>query len=90
MKGESLTEDNKIKFKRECTEEQENLKNKFNYFNKLFNFNFGQITVHRLRIECECVAVQNAGKCIKFLPEKQQSWPSHLGRLGNGLFLSRP
>lgn len=80
----------KIKMKTECIEEQDKLRIKFNYFNNIFQINFGQMTVHRLRIECECVALQNMGKCAKFLSGSQQSWPMHLGNFGNGIFPSRP
>lgn len=83
-----MNEELKISFKRECTEEQKKLK--INYFDKIFQLHFGQITVHRLRIECECTPIKNMDKCAKFLPGIQQNWPSHLGRFGNGVSASHP
>lgn len=87
---EAVPEDKKINFKRECIEEQDKLKMKFKFFNKLSLMNFGQITVHRLKIECECTKVKDHEVCAKFLPKDKQRWPSFLGHFGNGVFLSRP
>lgn len=83
-----MNEELKINLERECTAEQKKLK--FNDFDKIFQLHFGQITVHKLRIECECTPLKNMKKCAKFLPGNQQIWPSDLGRFGNGISPKRP
>ncbi|XP_072398670.1 uncharacterized protein [Diabrotica undecimpunctata] len=76
-------------FEGECSEEQANLKNEFSFFNQLNQLRFGQMTVYRLRVECECVNKRKNETCANFLPKNKQSWPSYLGKLGDGVFLKR-
>lgn len=76
-------------FSGECTEEQTNLKNEFSYFKQLPHLRLGQMTVYRLRVECECVNQKLNETCAKFLPKNKQSWPTYLGVLGDGVFLKR-
>ncbi|CAG9855817.1 unnamed protein product [Phyllotreta striolata] len=73
-------------FRSECLEEQTSLSSEFDFFNRLNRLKLGQMTVYRLRIECDCV---NKKRCAKFLPKSQQSWPSYLGKAGDGVFLTR-
>lgn len=79
----------KALYKRECLAEQTNLKNDISYFNHLFQLRLGQMTVYRLRIECECSDVNRNQNCVKFLPSISQSWPSYLGKNGDGVFFVR-
>ncbi|XP_044747625.1 uncharacterized protein LOC123308894 [Coccinella septempunctata] len=76
-------------FFNECVLEQSNFKGDFPYFNDIYKLNLGQMTVYRLRIECQCNLVKRNEKCAKFLPESDQSWPSYLGRRGDGTFFVR-
>ncbi|KAJ8945336.1 hypothetical protein NQ318_009731 [Aromia moschata] len=83
------TTSKKALFKRECLAEQTNIKNDFNYFNQLYQLRLGQMTVYRLKIECDCIAVDKSERCAKFLPKDEQSWPSYLGKYGDGIFFTR-
>lgn len=81
--------DQRALYKRECLAEQTNLKNDVAYFRQLFQLRLGQMTVYRLRIECECSSISRNERCVKFLPKSDQSWPSYLGRNGDGVFFIR-
>ncbi|CAH1113366.1 unnamed protein product [Psylliodes chrysocephalus] len=76
-------------FEGECLEEQANLKNEFSFFNQLNRLRLGQMTLYRLRIQCDCVNKKQNESCAKFLPKEKQSWPSYLGRLGDGVFFKK-
>ncbi|KAJ8922345.1 hypothetical protein NQ315_004288 [Exocentrus adspersus] len=76
-------------FKEECLAEQGRLKKDFPYFNQLYQLRLGQMTVYRLRIECECFPTNRSDRCVKFLSKNRQSWPSYLGRSGDGVYSNR-
>ncbi|XP_018568780.1 uncharacterized protein LOC108909041 [Anoplophora glabripennis] len=85
----TMEKDQRASYKRECLAEQANLKNDVAYFQQLFQLRLGQMTVYRLRIECECLSVNTNERCVKFLPKSDQSYPSYLGRNGDGVFFVR-
>ncbi|XP_022902074.2 uncharacterized protein [Onthophagus taurus] len=83
-------------FKKECIEERfKNQKptdrtdqdNNFSYYNQVAHLNLGQMTVYRIKIECRCQARRRSNEmCPRFLDKEKQSWPSFLGRKGDGYF----
>ncbi|CAH1119834.1 unnamed protein product [Phaedon cochleariae] len=76
-------------FQQECLDEQAQLKIDFSFFDRLSQLRLGQMTVYRLRLECECEGNSSSERCAKFLPREGQSWPGYLGRFGDGVFLNR-
>ncbi|XP_050299477.1 uncharacterized protein LOC126738245 [Anthonomus grandis grandis] len=84
-----LTHDQKVLYEKQCQEEQDNLRGDFIYFNQLASLRFGQMTVYRIRIQCDCDSTFDKKikeKCAKFLPKRLQTWPQYLGRNGDGIF----
>ncbi|KAL3284774.1 hypothetical protein HHI36_018917 [Cryptolaemus montrouzieri] len=73
-------------FLKECVMEQSNFKRQFPYFNDIYKMNLGQMTVYRLKIVCQCNLTKENERCAKFSPSSKQTWPSHLGRNGDGVF----
>lgn len=73
----------------ECRNEQENLKQQFSEFNRIFHLSLGQMTVYRVKIECMCDVKKADERCAKFLPQDKQSWSMYLGKLGDGVFRTR-
>ncbi|XP_048525388.1 uncharacterized protein LOC109537293 [Dendroctonus ponderosae] len=73
----------------ECKSQQDNMRRTFGYFNQLGQVKLGQLTVYRVRVQCECDNSLKKGankKCVGFLPKHLQAWPEYLGRKGDGVF----
>ena len=50
---------------------------------------FGNLTVYRFRLKCECSKIENSQVCSDFLPMEKQAWGGYLGTLGNSYFVPR-
>ncbi|XP_067007692.2 uncharacterized protein [Anabrus simplex] len=51
--------------------------------------NMGQMTVYRVKLNCQCQNLVTTEKCSVVLPFNQQSWPTGTGIGGNGYFKAR-
>ncbi|XP_060520035.1 uncharacterized protein LOC132698145 isoform X2 [Cylas formicarius] len=82
---------NALDQKKICLEEQTTLKDSFKYWNELSRLKVSQMTVYRLRIECECESVKanQFERCVRFLPGNRQNWSSYLGKFGNAIFINK-
>ena len=50
---------------------------------------FGNLTVYRFRLECECEGLKHSETCSKFLSMDKQAWGGYMGTLGNSYFIPR-
>lgn len=58
------------------------------YFNQISQLGLGQMTVYKLQIQCSCQQINKGEQCVQFL-KNNQSWPSFLGPLGDGIYKIR-
>ena len=50
---------------------------------------FGNLTVYRFRLECQCNKLKHLETCSDFLPMDKQGWGGYMGTLGNSYFIPR-
>ena len=50
---------------------------------------FGNLTVYRFRLECQCGGLSHSETCSDFLPMDKQGWGGYMGTLGNSYFIPR-
>ncbi|CAG9763246.1 unnamed protein product [Ceutorhynchus assimilis] len=80
---------NDKKSEQECQDEQNRLRRSFADFERLAQLKLGQMTVYRMRIQCNCDSSYDKEikeKCVRFLPKNAQGWSEYLGRNGDGVF----